>query len=42
MTKTQPSDNQARRRGVVRTATLLALVALGFYLAIIVVTAAGN
>ncbi len=42
MTRRQPTEDQTRRRGVVRTATLLALLALGFYIAFILVTAASN
>ncbi|MFW5970092.1 MAG: hypothetical protein ACOCP9_05590 [Halofilum sp. (in: g-proteobacteria)] len=42
MTRRDITDEQARRRGVVRTATLLALLAVGFYIAFILVTAAGN
>jgi len=42
MTRTQSTEERARRRGIVRTATLLALLALGFYIAFILVTAASN
>ncbi len=42
MTRTKPTDDQARRRGIIRTAVLLALLALGFYIAFILVTAASN
>jgi|GEM_PF-5895032 hypothetical protein len=42
MTRRQSSDDQSRRRGVIRTVTLLALLAVGFYIAFILVTAASN
>ncbi|MDZ7788737.1 MAG: hypothetical protein U5K73_11580 [Halofilum sp. (in: g-proteobacteria)] len=42
MTRTRTTEEQARRRGIIRTATLLALLALGFYIAFILVTAASN
>lgn len=36
------ADDPARRRGVRRTAIALALVAIGFYVAFILVTGASN
>jgi hypothetical protein len=42
MTQRRPENEHARRRGVVRTAILLALLAFGFYIAFILVTAASN
>jgi len=42
MTRTRPTEARARRRGIIWTATLLALLALGFYIAFILVTAASN
>ena len=35
-------DEEARRRGIVRTAVVLAVIAVGFYVGFILVTGAAN
>ena len=42
MTPRQPTTDPAKRRGIRWTAILLGLLALGFYIAFILVTGASN
>jgi hypothetical protein len=39
---TAPGEGRARRRGVVRTAVVFGLIAVGFYVGFILITATGH